>query len=41
MPKVFLIDDDHIVIYLTKLTINETLPNLEVVSFELCAQCFN
>ncbi|MEI6586192.1 MAG: response regulator [Sediminibacterium sp.] len=34
MPKVFLIDDDHIVIYLTKLTINETLPNLEVVSFE-------
>jgi len=34
MAKVFLIDDDPIVIYLTELTINETLPNLAVVSFE-------
>jgi CheY-like chemotaxis protein len=34
MRKVFVIDDDDIVIYLTKLIINESLPDLEVVSFE-------
>jgi CheY-like chemotaxis protein len=34
MAKVFLIDDDNIVIYLTKLVINETLPDLDIVSFE-------
>lgn len=38
MAKVFLIDDDNIVIYLTKLVINESLPELEVVSFEYATE---
>jgi len=38
MAKVFLIDDDNIVIYLTKLVINESLPDLEVVSFEYATE---
>ena len=37
MAKVFLIDDDNIMIYLTRLVINESLPELEVVSFEYAA----
>jgi CheY-like chemotaxis protein len=38
MAKVFLIDDDNIVIYLTKLVINESLPELEVVPFEYATE---
>lgn len=34
MSKLFLIDDDNIVVYLTKRIINNSYPNIEIVSFE-------
>jgi len=41
MAKVFLIDDDNIVIYLTKLVINESLPEIEVIPFEYATEALD